>query len=50
MKAARDAHFSRIPPEPAGPTPEAPPAWEALDDEHWVPYRVRGSWRGGVLG
>ncbi|MDR3572933.1 MAG: hypothetical protein P4L50_03650 [Anaerolineaceae bacterium] len=24
--------------------------WEPIDDELWVPYRVRGSWRGGVLG
>jgi hypothetical protein len=25
-------------------------AWEPLDGELWIPYRVRGSWRGGVLG
>ena len=25
-------------------------AWEPLDEDLWVPYRIRGSWRGGVLG
>jgi hypothetical protein len=25
-------------------------AWEQIDPESWLPYRVRGSWRGGVLG
>jgi hypothetical protein len=25
-------------------------AWEQIDAESWLPYRVRGSWRGGVLG
>ncbi|MBN1566906.1 MAG: hypothetical protein JXA73_03610 [Acidobacteria bacterium] len=25
-------------------------AWEAADENLWIPYRIRGSWRGGVLG
>ena len=25
-------------------------AWEAYDENLWIPYRIRGSWRGGVLG
>jgi hypothetical protein len=26
------------------------PAWEPLTEDLWIPYRIRGSWRGGVLG
>ena len=25
-------------------------AWEPLEKDLWIPYRIRGSWRGGVLG
>jgi len=25
-------------------------AWRSVEDELWIPYRIRGSWRGGVLG
>ena len=25
-------------------------AWEPLEEDLWIPYRIRGSWRGGVLG
>jgi hypothetical protein len=25
-------------------------AWEPADNDLWIPYRIRGSWRGGVLG
>jgi hypothetical protein len=25
-------------------------AWEPLEGDLWVPHRIRGSWRGGVLG
>ena len=25
-------------------------AWEPLGDDQWLPHRIRGSWRGGVLG
>jgi hypothetical protein len=25
-------------------------AWEPIGDDRWLPRRVRGSWRGGVLG
>jgi hypothetical protein len=25
-------------------------AWEPTERDLWIPYRVRGSWRGGVLG
>ncbi|MCL4296827.1 MAG: hypothetical protein KJ077_13910 [Anaerolineae bacterium] len=25
-------------------------AWEPLGDDLWLPERIRGSWRGGVLG
>jgi|GEM_PF-1285020 len=27
-----------------------PPAWELLYEGAYMPRRVRGSWRGGVLG
>lgn len=36
--------------------PDRPPqndevlAWEPLGDDLWLPHRIRGSWRGGVLG
>jgi hypothetical protein len=33
---------------PAGAS-EAVPAWREVGDGRWVPYRIRGSWR-GVLG
>jgi hypothetical protein len=26
------------------------PAWEPVAEDLWIPYRIRGSWRGGVLG
>jgi len=26
------------------------PAWEQATEDLWVPFRIRGSWRGGVLG
>jgi hypothetical protein len=26
------------------------PAWESVSEDLWIPYRIRGSWRGGVLG
>jgi hypothetical protein len=35
---------------PEEPAQDEIQAWEPLDDELWIPYRVRGSWRGGVLG
>jgi hypothetical protein len=25
-------------------------AWEPLGEDLWLPHRIRGSWRGGVLG
>ncbi len=25
-------------------------AWVPADGDLWIPYRIRGSWRGGVLG
>jgi hypothetical protein len=25
-------------------------AWEPWTEDLWIPYRIRGSWRGGVLG
>ena len=25
-------------------------AWEPLGNDLWLPHRIRGSWRGGVLG
>ncbi len=25
-------------------------AWEPTEHDLWIPYRVRGSWRGGILG
>jgi hypothetical protein len=25
-------------------------AWEPLEGDLWIPHRIRGSWRGGVLG
>ncbi|HTY61463.1 MAG TPA: hypothetical protein VMG30_04340 [Acidobacteriota bacterium] len=25
-------------------------AWEPVESDLWVPLRIRGSWRGGVLG
>ncbi|GBC83900.1 hypothetical protein HRbin11_00318 [bacterium HR11] len=34
---------------PEGETP-SPPAWEMLYEGAYMPRRVRGSWRGGVLG
>jgi hypothetical protein len=30
--------------------PDEVQAWEQVDTDSWVPIRVRGSWRGGVLG
>ena len=29
---------------------EAPPAWEEIDTGRFMPRRIRGSYRGGVLG
>jgi hypothetical protein len=26
------------------------PAWEQIRENTYLPYRVRGSWKGGVLG
>ena len=25
-------------------------AWEPIEGNLWIPHRIRGSWRGGVLG
>jgi hypothetical protein len=25
-------------------------AWESAAEDLWIPYRIRGSWRGGALG
>jgi hypothetical protein len=25
-------------------------AWEPAEGNLWIPHRIRGSWRGGVLG
>ncbi len=25
-------------------------AWEPIEGDLWIPRRIRGSWRGGVLG
>jgi hypothetical protein len=25
-------------------------AWEPMEGNLWIPFRIRGSWRGGVLG
>ena len=25
-------------------------AWEPAENDLWIPLRIRGSWRGGVLG
>jgi hypothetical protein len=55
MKAARSSNRKQIrnvspQPEPEEILQEEIQAWEPLDDELWVPFRVRGSWRGGVLG
>ncbi|MCS7313548.1 MAG: hypothetical protein NZ742_11665 [Acidobacteria bacterium] len=36
-------------PGPEGEAP-SPPAWEVLYEGAYMPRRVRGSWRGGVLG
>ncbi len=36
-------------PSPEGEMP-SPPAWELLYEGAYMPRRVRGSWRGGVLG
>ncbi len=33
----------------SAPPPEETGAWQDLGDGRWVPYRIRGSWR-GVLG
>ena len=32
------------------PLEEMPVAWESIENDLWIPYRIRGSWRGGVLG
>jgi len=37
----------RVAPEDETPSP---PAWEVLYEGAYMPRRVRGSWRGGVLG
>lgn len=43
-------------PEPPRREPDTLPqtdevlAWEPLGDDLWLPHRIRGSWRGGVLG
>jgi hypothetical protein len=34
----------------AVPQNDEVPAWESLGDDLWLPHRIRGSWRGGVLG
>ena len=47
VKKARNVLPDRKPEEAAQ---EEIQAWERLDSELWIPYRVRGSWRGGVLG
>jgi hypothetical protein len=25
-------------------------AWQPMEGDLWIPFRIRGSWRGGVLG
>ncbi len=40
---------SELPPSPEGEAP-SPPAWDMLYEGAYMPRRVRGSWRGGVLG
>ena len=45
-----DRNVSLVPEQNEKLQEEEIQAWVPLDDELWVPYRVRGSWRGGMLG
>jgi hypothetical protein len=56
MKTAKDSNLTRI--QNVSPQLEQTviveeeeiQPWEQIDEELWLPHRVRGSWRGGVLG
>ena len=56
MTQPRTKYIKSTPAEPS-PRKLEPPlqtdediAWEQYDENLWIPYRIRGSWRGGVLG
>jgi hypothetical protein len=56
MATLRDSDKESKRLEESRPEPESPfqsdenTAWEPVDESLWIPYRIRGSWRGGVLG
>jgi len=56
MDTPRVPNHAQIPPERLHQEPDTVLqddevlAWEQLGDDLWLPYRIRGSWRGGVLG
>ena len=56
MKTSQTSKLERIQAEQPGREPDAATqddeilAWEPVGDELWLPHRIRGSWRGGVLG
>lgn len=56
MKAAQASKHEPSQPEQPRPEPAILPqddevlAWEPVGDDLWLPHRIRGSWRGGVLG
>jgi hypothetical protein len=56
MKTARASSLRPVQEQPPRPQPDEVGrddeflAWEPLEDDLWLPHRIRGSWRGGVLG
>ena len=58
MKTLQVSNHNHAPdqPEKSGLEPTPSPqnedilAWEPVGDDLWLPHRIRGSWRGGVLG
>jgi hypothetical protein len=55
MTTSQDSDIERIQEEsPRGLKPpfqnDEDMAWEPLENDLWIPHRIRGSWRGGVLG
>jgi hypothetical protein len=56
METSRISKLEQIQAEQPVPEPDAATqddeilAWEPVGDDLWLPHRIRGSWRGGVLG
>ncbi len=48
--AAQENDVSLIAPTSAEAQAEQPPAWEQIETGRFMPRRIRGSYRGGVLG